>query len=227
MTASAQQHILIVEDEEKLASLLTDYLRAADYDTTWIANGNLVLDEIRKVRPDLMLLDLMLPGRDGIGICRELRTFSDMPVIMLTARVDEVDRLLGLSVEADDYICKPFSPREVVARIKTILRRARSGEAQPSVSGLTIDVSGHRASLRGNPLELTPIEFKLLATLTRVPGRVYSRAQLLDLLHNDHRAVTDRAIDSHIRNLRRKLEDADPSQEIIRSIYGVGYKAEL
>lgn len=226
MTPS-QQSVLVVEDEAKLATLLQDYLTASGYRVTCIADGNAVLEEVRRAHPDLMLLDLNLPGRDGIDICRELRTFSDMPVIMLTARVEEVDRLLGLSMEADDYICKPFSPREVVARVKTILRRARGSDVPASNSRLQIDASGHRASLGGKLLELTPIEFRLLTVLARTPGRVYSRTQLLDLLHDDHRAVTDRAVDSHIRNLRRKLQEAEPEQEIIRSIYGVGYKAEL
>lgn len=223
---NTQQRVLVVEDEPKLAALLIDYLAAAGYATQWIADGAAVLEQVRKSRPDLMLLDLMLPGRDGIEICRELRTFSDLPVIMLTARVEEIDRLLGLSVDADDYICKPFSPREVVARVRTILRRTRPASAPGASIPLVIDEAGHRIELRGKWLDLTPIEFKLLAILLRTPGRVYSRSQLLDLLHNDHRAVTDRAVDSHIRNLRRKLQEADSSQELIRSIYGVGYKAE-
>ena len=222
-----QHRILVVEDEPKLAALLMDYLAAAGYSAQWIADGAAVLEEVRRYRPDLMLLDLMLPGRDGIDICRELRTFSDLPVVMLTARVEEIDRLLGLSVDADDYICKPFSPREVVARVRTILRRARPvAGAGGSTIPLVIDEAGHRVELRGKWLDLTPIEFKLLAILLRTPGRVYSRSQLLDLLHSDHRAVTDRAVDSHIRNLRRKLQEADSDQELIRSIYGVGYKAE-
>jgi two-component system response regulator BaeR len=219
--------ILIVEDEPKLAALLADYLKAGSYETRIVADGRDVVPAVRSNSPDLILLDLMLPGRDGLEVCRELRTFSDVPVIMVTARVEEIDRLLGLEIGADDYICKPFSPREVVARVRAILRRARRhGEAMPS-SGLTIDEQQYRAAFKGEPLDLTPVEFRLLKTLASAPGRVFSRQQLLDQLYQDHRVVTDRTVDSHIKNLRRKLEQASPEQELIHSIYGVGYKLEI
>jgi two-component system response regulator BaeR len=228
MTA-APQTVLIVEDEPKLAALLTEYLRNAGYATRHIADGAGVMDAVRAEMPDLLLLDRMLPGRDGADICRELRTFSQVPVVMLTAKVEEVDRLLGLQLGADDYICKPFSPREVVARIQAILRRsaqwqAATPPAAPVPAGLLIDDAGHTASVAGQPLDLTPVEFRLLKTLAGHPGMVFSRNQLMDKLYDDYRVVTDRTVDSHIRNLRKKLDAVSTEREIIRSIYGVGYR---
>ena len=247
--------ILIVEDEPRLAQLVADYLSASGYPTRILNHGLDVLPAVRQQPPALIVLDLMLPGQDGLSICRELRRFSDLPVIMLTAKVEEVDRLIGLDAGADDYICKPFSPREVVARVKAVLRRQRPAApvAAPPVSptvtqpttipstpsapqppsapahpqGLHIDESSYSASLCGQPLDLTPVEFRLLAALARQPGRVFSRDQLLDKLHPDQRTLSDRTVDSHIKNLRRKLEQACPGQEPIRSIYGVGYKLEI
>ncbi len=221
----APAFILIVEDEPKLAALLADYLKASGHETAWIANGLDVIPAIRAREPDLVLLDLMLPGRDGLDICRELRSFSELPVIMMTARVEEIDRLLGLELGADDYICKPYSPREVVARCRAVLRRNRRS---PPVERQTlrIDENGWRASYHGVELDLTPVEFRLLRTLSAAPGRVFSREQLLDGLYDDHRVVTDRTVDSHIKNLRRKLEQIAPDEPLIRSIYGVGYKFE-
>jgi two-component system response regulator BaeR len=229
MEHSPQAHarILIVEDEPKLAALVGDYLRAVGYESSWVADGREVVSAVRTGQPDLVLLDLMLPGRDGLDICRELRSFSDVPIIMLTARVEEIDRLLGLELGADDYICKPFSPREVVARVKAILRRVRGGAEQAGAVALRIDEATHSAVFHGVMLELTPVEFRLLKTLAANPGRVFSRDHLLDNLYLDHRVVTDRTVDSHIKNLRRKLEQAAPGQDPIRSIYGVGYKLEI
>ena len=219
--------ILIVEDEPKLAALLGDYLQAASYQTHIIGDGRDVVAAVRAAPPDLILLDLMLPGRDGLDVCRELRTFSEVPIVMVTARIEEIDRLLGLEIGADDYICKPFSPREVVARVRAILRRAQRRPDVPVLGGLTIDDEQYRASFNGEPLDLTPVEFRLLKTLAAAPGRVFSRQQLLDNLYADHRVVTDRTVDSHIKNLRRKLQEASPEQELIHSIYGVGYKLEV
>jgi len=217
-------HVLIVEDEEKLARLLDDYLRAAGYATQWIADGSLVVDAVRAGSPALVLLDLMLPGQDGLAVCRELRALGDVPIVMLTARVDEIDRLLGLELGADDYICKPFSPREVVARVRAILRRT---QARPAAgSGLRIDSESFRATLDGVTLDLTPVEFRLLRMLASTPGRVLGRQQLLDGLYEDHRVVTDRTVDSHVKNLRRKLAEAAPGRDLIRSVYGVGYALE-
>ncbi|PXW97401.1 two-component system response regulator BaeR [Sphaerotilus hippei] len=225
--------ILIVEDEPKLAALLADYLRAAGHASVTVDDGLAVGPAVRRHDPALVLLDLMLPGQDGMAVCRELRGFSRVPIIMLTARVDEVDRLLGLELGADDYLCKPYSPREVVARVKAQLRRlswAPPAAAGPGTAadpgGLTIDDSTLRASLARQPLDLTPAEFRLLKALAAQPGRVFARDQLLDQLHDDGRAVTDRAVDSHIRNLRRKLEAATGGSDPIRSVYGVGYAWE-
>lgn len=220
---SVPAYILIVEDEPKLAALLGDYLKAAGHETAWIANGVDAIPAIRAREPDLVLLDLMLPGRDGLDICRELRSFSELPVIMTTARVEEIDRLLGLELGADDYICKPYSPREVVARCKAVLRRNRR-TPPPERTPLQIDEACWRASFHGIELDLTPVEFRLLRTLSAAPGRVFSREQLLDGLYDDHRVVTDRTVDSHIKNLRRKLEQIAPEEPLIRSIYGVGYR---
>lgn len=229
MNLPVQPHpadILIVEDEPKMAALLADYLHKHEHRTQWIANGLDVVPAVRKKAPDLILLDLMLPGRDGVEICRELRSFSDVPIIMLTARIEEADRLLGLNSGADDYICKtPFSPREVIARVHALLRRSQRGK--PAVSPFVIDVDSYRATLNGAELDLTPVEFRLLKTLAGAPGLVFSRDQLLDHLHDDQRIVADRAVDSHIKNLRRKLDAITPGQDWIHSIYGIGYRFDL
>lgn len=221
-------HILIVEDEPKLAMLLADYLQAAGFTTRMIADGPLVVPAVQASPPALILLDLMLPGQDGLEICRELRGFTQLPIIMMTARVEEIDRLLGLELGADDYICKPYSPREVVARVKAVLRRhARPATAGAiPVPGLVTDAEAYRATLDGVQLDLTPVEFRLLETLAAHPGRVFSRAALLERLYDDHRIVSDRTVDSHVKNLRRKLAEAGPGRELIHSIYGVGYRLE-
>jgi len=220
--------VLIVEDEPKLAALLVDYLHAAGFTTRVLANGLDVVPAVRAAPPALVLLDLMLPGRDGLEICRELRGFTDLPIIMVTARVEEIDRLLGLELGADDYICKPYSPREVVARVKAVLRRRMppAGPAASPVPGLVIEPEAYRATLDGITLDLTPVEFRLLETLAAHPGRVFSRAGLLERLYDDHRIVSDRTVDSHVKNLRRKLGEAAPDRELIHSIYGVGYRLE-
>ncbi|MGF0238027.1 response regulator [Rhodococcus sp. IEGM1300] len=218
--------ILVVEDEPKLSALLRDYLISDGYSVQCVANGLDVLPAVQAFKPRLILLDLMLPGLDGLEVCQQLRTISAVPVIMLTARVEEIDRLLGLELGADDYICKPFSPREVMARIKAILRRGPLLDNR-ATARLSIDETHYRAAFDGISLDLTPVELRLLKTLGDAPGRVFSRDQLLDKLYFDHRVVTDRTVDSHIRNLRRKLEQACPGQDPIRSIYGVGYKLEL
>jgi two-component system, OmpR family, response regulator BaeR len=224
--------ILIVEDEPKLAALLGDYLQAEGYGTTTLADGLQVIPSVRAQPPALILLDLMLPGRGGLEICRELRTFSSVPVIILTARVDEIDRLLGLELGADDYVCKPFSPREVVARVKAIMRRtgqlpATAPQPDPAArTPLQLDVERHIARLDDKDLQLTPIELRLLALLQSTPGRIYRRDHLLRHLYDDHRVVTDRTVDSHVKNLRRKLQVVRPGQDMIRSIYGVGYRLD-
>jgi len=202
-------------------------VQAAGWRATCLDRGDTVEAAVRASAPDLVVLDLMLPGLDGLSVCRALRSFSQVPILMLTARVEEVDRLIGLEAGADDYVCKPFSPREVVARIRAILRRAWVVSAPPALApGLQIDDAAMSAAFNGQDLGLTPLEWRLLRVFTAQPGRVFSRDQLLDQLHADQRAISDRAIDSHIKNLRRKLEPHLPGQEPIRSIYGVGYKYE-
>lgn len=227
MTEYHQPLILVVEDEPKLAQLMIDYLQASNYRTHHIADGNQVLSYVRQSEPDLVLLDLMLPGVDGLTLCREMRRFSDLPIMMVTAKTEEIDRLLGLEIGADDYICKPFSPREVVARVKTILRRVRqTPEEAQQASLLLVDEGRFQASWNQRPLDLTPAEFRLLKTLAQEPGKVFSREQLLNHLYDDYRVVTDRTIDSHIKNLRRKLEALDSDQPLIRAVYGMGYRWE-
>ncbi len=238
--------ILVVEDEPRLAQLVHDYLVRDGHDCVQLHDGSGVVDWVREHAPDLLVLDLMLPGRDGLSICQALRSFSDVPIVMVTARVEEVDRLIGLEAGADDYVCKPFSPRELAARVKAILRRrgrwARAAAAadpgapvapadptkaigsDPPSTGLCLDTDRHVATVAGRRLDLTPAEFRLLKALSDAPGRVFSRDQLLDRLHDDQRALSDRTVDSHVKNLRRKLEQACPGQEPIRSIYGVGYR---
>ena len=216
--------ILIVEDEPKLAALEADYLAAAGYATHRIEDGLQVVPWVRANAPDLVLLDLMLPGRDGLEICRELRAFTDVPVVMVTAKVEEIDRLVGLEAGADDYVCKPFSLRELVARVKAILRRPRGAQR---AAGLALDEPRHVAALDGKALELTPVEFRLLAMLAEAPGKVFSRSTLLERLYPDHRVVTDRTVDTHIKNLRKKINEIRPGGDPIPSIYGVGYKLEL
>jgi two-component system response regulator BaeR len=220
-----QRCILIVEDEPKIAALLADYLQAhGGYRTRIVNRGDEALDEFRRAPPDLVLLDLMLPGLDGIEVCKRLRAESSVPIIMVTARVEEIDRLLGLELGADDYVCKPFSPREVVARVKAVLRRSSLSEADLGEPGLQIDSERFVASYKGKPLDLTPVEFALLRSLHAKPGRVFSREQLMDLMYSDYRVVSDRAVDAHVKNLRRKLTAAAPDVELIESVYGLGYR---
>jgi two-component system response regulator BaeR len=216
--------ILIVEDEPKLAALLSDYLQQAGFEAIRLDNGLEVASRVREQTPDLILLDLMLPGKDGLEVCKEVRSFSAVPIVMVTARVEEIDRLLGLELGADDYICKPFSPREVVARVKAVLRRA--GAATLQTEGLVLDESRYLATLHGRELDLTAVEFKLLHFLAANPGRIYSRTQLMDRIYPDQRTVGDRTIDSHIKKLRKKLAVAAPGEELIHSVYSVGYKFE-
>jgi two-component system response regulator BaeR len=218
-----QQTILIVEDEPKIASLLQDYLQAqGGYATRVLDRGDTVLAAVRHDPPALVLLDLMLPGLDGIEVCKQIRAESALPIIMVTARVEEIDRLLGLELGADDYICKPFSPREVVARVKAVLRRTDSEVSEKP--RLVIDEAKFSASYRGQALNLTPVEFALLRTLSGQAGRVFSRDQLMNEMYSDYRVVSDRAVDTHIKNLRRKLQAVSEGQELIESVYGLGYR---
>ncbi|MFA6013146.1 MAG: response regulator [Desulfobacteraceae bacterium] len=219
--------VLIVEDEERLSGLLADYLIKSGFDTHIIGNGLDVVPYVRSHPPDIILLDLMLPGRDGLDIARELRTFSQTPLIMITARVEEIDRLLGLELGADDYVCKPFSFREVVARVKAVLRRTKQDALGDPPNGVILDKSKYKAVILGNALELTAIEFNLLEAMAMSPGRIFTRDILMDVIYPDGRVVSDRTIDSHISKLRRKIQDLIPDKEIIVSVYSVGYKFEV
>ena len=224
------RRILLVEDEAKLAAVLKDYLQAEGAEVEWQADGLRVVSSVRSRVPDLILLDLMLPGRDGLSLCRELRGFSCVPIIMLTARVEEMDRLLGLDLGADDYICKPFSPREVVARVRSVLRRANpatSADIGTELEPLKLDDARFTAEWFGQRLELTPVEYRLLRALHARPGVVHSRAQIVAHLYEDHRVVSDRTVDSHVRNLRRKLQAVRPDIDPLVAVYGLGYKFEL
>ena len=214
------QHVLIVEDEVKLANLLKDYLDRNGFKSTLLHNGDEVLPWLEHNHPDLVLLDLMLPGKDGRDICKEIRRNSQLPVIMVTAKVEEIDRLLGLELGADDYICKPYSPREVVARVKAVLRRSEGSEKLEE-KGLKLDID-----IAGNDLDLTAVEFQLLKVLSDHPGRIFSRSVLVDKIYSDGRVVSDRTIDSHIKKLRKKIAVQLPDTELIHSLYAVGYKFE-
>lgn len=216
--------VLIVEDEEDLARLLADYLERSGFETACLADGDDVLPWIRSKIPDLILLDLTLPNCDGFSICREIRSFSTVPIIMVSTLTEEIDRLLGLELGADDYICKPFSPREVVARVKSVLRRA--GVVAPVSTGLLLDEQRQLTFLDGRKLDLTTVEFKLLQLLSSSPGRIYTRSQLMGRIYPDKRVVCDRTIDSHIKNLRKKIASVAPNVELIHSLYGVGFKYE-
>jgi len=217
--------VLIVEDETKLAGLLRDYLVQEGFEVTMLHRGDEVEPWVAAHDVDLVLLDLMLPGKSGLDVCRALRAAGDVAIIMATARIDEIDRLLGLELGADDYICKPFSPREVVARVKAVLRRARRGEPA-SGSGVKLDEAGHRATIAGQDLNLTAVEFQLLKVLTDHPGRIYTRDQLMDAMYRDERVVSDRTVDSHIKKIRRKIAAVLPDRDVVHSIYGLGYKYE-
>lgn len=219
------ERVLIVEDEHKIARVLHDYLVQSGYDTHHLARGDEVEPWMRAHGADLVLLDLMLPGRDGLEVCKALRGFSNAAIVMVTARVEEIDRLLGLELGADDYICKPFSPREVVARVKAVLRR-RGVPAAAADGGLQLDAQRWLATLDGVDLGLTAVEFQLLRVLAAQPGRIFSRDQLMDAMYRDERIVADRTVDSHVKKLRRKIDEVAPTRALIHSVYGVGYKYE-
>ena len=223
-------HIVIIEDETTLAGVIKDYLVDAGMKVTMLHDGTTATQTILGVKPDLVVLDIMLPGKDGITICREVRAESEVPIIMETAKVDEIDRLLGLELGADDYLCKPFSPRELVARVKAVLRRTRPrGSSEDNLredQRLQLDEEKWLTQLDGQSINLTRREFQLLLVLQKSAGRVYSRAQLLDAVFHDDADVFDRTVDSHIKNLHRKLKRVAPDYDPIRSVYGVGYSFE-
>ena len=227
----AFQTILVVDDEPQIVEVVQDYLKQAGYRVLAARDGQTALTLARHERPDLIVLDLMLPGgMDGLEVCRRLRrdpALADVPIIMLTARIAEADRLIGLALGADDYVTKPFSPREVVARVRAVLRRA-GGHAESSsmvrIGDLAVDLANRSVTVAGEPVSLTPTEFDLLAVMARTPGRPFTRAQLMDLVYDVAYAGYDRAIDSHVKNLRRKIEPDPREPRYVLTVYGVGYK---
>lgn len=229
MSQSAPR-IVLAEDEPDIASVIVDYLRHAGYRVEHFADGSQALDALRESPPELAILDLMLPGTNGLAILEACQQERLCPVICVTAKVEEVDRLIGLEMGADDYVCKPFSPRELVARVKAVLRRASPAPAPaPSIAGAEwlLDEDSFQASWKGQLLPLTRREFTLLRILRAKPGKIYSRSQLLDLAYADTLDISDRAIDSHVKNLRKKLRTAmGEDTDCIRSVYGVGFVFE-
>ncbi len=217
--------VLVVEDEAKLAELLKDYLEQGGFSVIVLERGDRVIPQVRQSEPDLILLDLMLPGMDGVSVCRELRKFSTVPIIMITAKVDEVDRLLGLELGADDYVCKPFSPREVVARVRAVLRRTHPEPAGKKIEfgPIVLDERSRAVTVHGRELTLTPSEFRLLSTLMADPKRVFTRNELINCVRGYAFEGYDRTMDSHVKNLRKKLAEHLPGRELIRTVYAVGY----
>jgi len=228
----SKQKVLIVEDEEHIAEVLIAYCQSNGYNTHHLSKGSDVIAYIKTNQVDLMLLDLMLPDVDGFEICKQLRIFSQLPVIMVTAKNEEIDRLFGLEFGADDYICKPFSPREVIARIKAVLRRFDNNVAQKSVSlvieqsGFIMEVEKYKVTFKGSFLDLTPIEFKVLELLLNNVERVFSRDEIMNKVYLDTVDVSDRNIDTHIKNIRKKIHLISTASNPICSVYGVGYKCE-
>jgi len=230
VTASGRDHlqtILLVDDEPRIAAIARDYLQHAGFAVLTATSGEDGLTLARSHKPDLVVLDIRLPRMDGLDVAKTLRRESDVPIIMLTARVDESDRLLGLEIGADDYITKPFSPRELVARVRAVLRRSTAAPQGDvlRIGDLILDVPRMTSSRGGTPIDLTTTEFQLLAMLARYPGRVFTRAQLLDAIRGDATEAFDRAIDAHVKNLRRKIESDPRAPRYVLTVYGVGYKA--
>ena len=221
------KNILVVEDEPEIARVIRDYLQAAGFTVSVAADGESALQSARASRPDLVVLDLGLPGRDGLDVTRELRRTSDVPIVVVTARGDEADRIVGLELGADDYVVKPFSPKELVARVRALFRRV-DGRDEPGdiirVADLEIDVPRMRVTVDGHAVELTASEFQLLVAMAREPGRVFTRGQLLDVLHGVAFESYERAIDAHVKNLRRKIEPEPGTTRYVQTVYGVGYR---
>jgi DNA-binding response OmpR family regulator len=220
--------ILVVEDETKIARLVRDYLEHAGFEAEVVGDGDTALASTRRSRPDLVVLDLGLPGRDGLDVARSLRRTSSVPIVMLTARGDETDRVVGLELGADDYVVKPFSPKELVARVRAVLRRTQAARAGGPevlrVADVEVDVPRMRVAVAGRPVELTPTEFQLLWALMREPGRVFTRGQLLDAVHGVAFESYERAIDAHVKNLRKKIEPTPGRPRYLLTVHGVGYR---
>ena len=220
--------VLVVDDEPKIAALARDYLEHAGFSVITAGDGRGALALARSRRPDLVVLDLGLPGLDGLDVARSLRRESDIPIVMLTARTDEADRIAGLELGADDYVTKPFSPRELVARVRAILRRTEIAttlaDAPIRILDVDVDPARLRVTVAGRPVDLTPTEFALLATLARQPGRVFTRSQLLDAIHGIAFEAYERAVDGHVKNIRRKIEDDAAHPRYLLTVHGVGYR---
>ncbi|MGA9160283.1 MAG: response regulator transcription factor [Actinomycetota bacterium] len=219
--------VLVVEDEIAIARVVRDYLRNAGFEVIVVGDGGSAVASVRSAKPDLLVLDLGLPGRDGLDVAREIRRWSNTPIVMLTARGDETDRIVGLELGADDYVVKPFSPKELVARVRAVLRRARAagrGDEVVRAGDVEIDTGKMRVTVAGAQVELTPTEFQILATLAREPGRVFTRSQLLDAVHGVAIESYERAIDAHIKNIRRKIEPTPGSPRYVVTVHGVGYR---
>ena len=221
------KRILVVEDESRIAQLVRDYLEHAGFEVVVASDGEVALAEARRDRPDLVVLDLGLPGRDGLDVARSLRQTSNVPIVMLTARGDETDRIVGLELGADDYVVKPFSPKELVARVRAVLRRTQAaggGAEVLRVADVEVDLPRMRVSVAGRPVDLTPTEFQLLAAMVREPGRVFTRGQLLDAVHGVAFESYERAVDAHVKNLRRKIEPIPGRPRYLLTVHGVGYR---
>jgi two-component system alkaline phosphatase synthesis response regulator PhoP len=221
--------ILVVEDEMKIARLVRDYLIDAGFEVIVAGDGGAAVSAAHGQKPDLIVLDLRLPGRDGLDVTRDLRRTSTVPIVMLTARGDESDRIVGLELGADDYVVKPFSPKELVARVRAVLRRTAAARmaAGPEVlraGGVEIDIPRMRVTVDGLPVDLTPTEFQLLATMVREPGRVFTRGQLLDTVHGVAFESYERAIDAHVKNIRKKIEPSTSRPRYVLTVHGVGYR---
>ena len=222
------KHVLIVEDEKKLADVLIAYLNQNQFKVTHFESGSDVVDWVKTNQPNIILLDLMLPDVNGKDLCKEIRQFSMVPIIMVTAMIDEIDRLIGLELGADDYVCKPFSPKEVVARVKAVLRRSEGGLNHAEMyDAFEVNDQTYSIKLHQDRLDLTPVEFRLLKMFLQSPGRVFNRDQILNNIFEDGRIVLDRTVDTHVKNLRHKLKTASPEHDYIRSVYGIGYSFEL
>lgn len=217
-------HIAVVEDERQLAELERDYLIAAGFEVTVFYRGDEAMTWLASNSPDLLILDLMLPGMDGLDICRTVRRTQELPIIMTTAKVEEVDRLIGLELGADDYLCKPFSLRELVARVKAVLRRFAHSQQPIADTQLALHVDTASVGFLGQSVTLTQVEVRLLALLLNHPRRIFSRDQIIDRIYDDRRIVSDRTVDSHIKKLRRKLQSLNPEHDYIHSVYGAGYR---
>ena len=222
------KHVLIVEDEKKLADIMIAYLNNEQFRVTHYESGSGVSDWVKNNQPNIILLDLMLPDVNGKDLCKEIRQFSTVPIIMVTAMIDEIDRLIGLELGADDYVCKPFSPKEVVARVKAVLRRSEGDFNQGEIyDAFEVNDETYSIKLHGDRLDLTPVEFRLLKMFIQSPGRVFNRDQILDNIFEDGRIVLDRTVDTHVKNLRHKLKTASPEHDYVRSVYGIGYSFEI